>query len=390
MTQVHGQWCPEAEPLVAAFADNFTCFAEEGAALAIVRDGQPLVNVWAGTRDKANQQPWQEDTCVNIFSAGKPLVAAVVMSLVERGEIDLERPVSHYWPAFSGNGKSAITVRQVLSHRSGLSAFHPKVKDPVIFDAASVKSLIEYDKPWWEPGTAQGYSPFLYGWIVAELVRQVTGARFSDVFKRYWAEPLGLNVHFGVPESLQPLLADVGPLKKPLGEAGSATVGANSAALGQLMKADPRGVVNRAFTNPMTLMSATNTPQWRSACIPAANGHASALGLAHFYAALVSSANNQTLSAATLAAFTEARPAELDKVLGVPLRFGLGFMGAQRAADCLFGSERGFGHPGAGGSVGFAEPDTGLGFAYVTARLGQSLLIDARAQRLIAELSALA
>lgn len=389
MIEVQGQWGPEAEPLIAAFADNFSRFAEEGAALAVVRDNQVLVSAWAGTRDKARKHPWREDTCVNIFSAGKPLAAALVMTLVARGEIALDKPVSCYWPEFTGKGKEAITVRHVLAHRSGMSAFHPKLKDPVIFDAASVKSLLEYDEPWWTPGSAQGYSPFLYGWILAELVQQVTGSSFSELFQRYWAEPLALDAYFGVPEPRQETLADVGPLKKPLGDAGSASPGANSAALGQLMKADPRGVVNRAFTNPMTLMNSTNTPAWRSACIPAANCHASAVALARFYGVLAAGGERAGIDATTLAEFTQARHAEPDKVLGVPLRFALGFMGSQSAGDCLFGSAQGFGHPGAGGSVGFADPKSGLGFAYITARLGQSLLIDARAQRLIAELAPL-
>ncbi|WP_339897870.1 serine hydrolase domain-containing protein [uncultured Gilvimarinus sp.] len=390
MSQVQGQWVPEAEPLIATFADNFSRFAEEGAALAVVRGNEVLVSAWAGTRDKARKNAWHEDTRVNIFSAGKPLAAAVIMSLVERDIIDVDQPISAYWPEFSGKGKESVTVRQVLAHRSGMSAFHPKLKDPVIFDPASIKSLLEYDEPWWTPGSAQGYSPFLYGWILAELAQQATGSTFSDLFERYWAQPLSLNACFGVPESQQGELADVGPLKKPLGDVGSASPGANSAALGRLMKADPRGVVNRAFTNPMTLMNSTNTPEWRSACIPAANCHASALDLARFYGALASGGEPIGLSSATLAAFTEARASERDKVLGVPLRFGLGFMGSQPVDDCLFGSSQGYGHPGAGGSVGFADPQSGLGFAYVTARLGQSLLIDARAQRLIAELAPLA
>ncbi|WP_049721896.1 serine hydrolase domain-containing protein [Gilvimarinus polysaccharolyticus] len=389
MIEVHGHWQPEAEPLIAAFSDNFSRFAEEGAALAVVRDNKVLVSAWAGTRDKGRTRAWAEDTCVNVFSAGKPLVAALIMTLVERGEIALDKPISAYWPAFTGKGKEHISVRQVLAHRSGMSAFHPRLKDPVIFDADSVSKLLEYDEPWWTPGSAQGYSPFLYGWILAELAKQVTGRTFSDLFKHYWAEPLSLNVHFGVPDARQSELADVAPLKKPLGAMGSASPGANSAALGQLMKADPRGVINRAFSNPQTLMNSTNSPQWRSACIPAANSHASALGLARFYGELAAGAKRVGVSAQTLAEFTQARSAEPDKVLGVPLRFGLGFMGSRPVDDCLFGSLAGYGHPGAGGSVGFADPESGLGFAYVTARLGQNLLIDARAQRLIAQLAPL-
>lgn len=387
MSEVKGYCDQTLQPLADAFAANFRQFSEEGAAVAVVKDGRVLASLWAGRRDKAGEAPWQENTCVNVFSAGKPLCAAVIMRLVAEGKLDLDAPIARYWPEFGCRGKEAVTTRQVLNHTSGLSAFHPRLKEPVIFDFASIVSLLEYETPWWEPGQAQGYSPFLYGWILAELARRVSDSRdYPDLFRQLLTEPLELEAYVGVPASVQPSLADVAPLKKPLGSVGSASKGANSAALGQLMKADPRGVTNRAFTNPMTLMSSTNTRPWREACIPAANLHTNALSLARFYGALVSE-SQPYVDADCLSEFTAESSAADDKVLGVHLRFGLGFMLSQNVDDCRFGSPRGFGHPGAGGSVGYADPVTGIGFAYVTARLGQSLLIDARAQRLVHALS---
>ncbi|MBU2887343.1 beta-lactamase family protein [Gilvimarinus agarilyticus] len=385
--EIHGQYKPELEPLAKAFAANFSEFSEEGAAVAVIKNGEVLASLWAGTRDRAGEQPWLEDTCVNVFSAGKPLCAVVIMQLVEEGKLDLDRPIGNYWPEFASRGKESITTRQVLNHTSGLSAFHPRVKDPVIFDAAAIVSLLQYETPWWTPGQEQGYSPFLYGWILAEVARRVSGVKdYPTLFAERLTKPLGMKAYLGVPESEQEVLADVAPLKKPLGTQGSASKGANSAALGQLMKSDPRGVTNRAFTNPMTLMNSTNSQVWREACIPAANLHTNALSLARFYAALVAD-DSPYGKAASLQEFRAESTAGVDNVLGVHLRFGLGFMLSQDVDDCRYGGPQGFGHPGAGGSVGYADPETGIGFTYVTARLGQSLLIDARAQRLVRTLS---
>lgn len=383
MTEIHGFCSERLQALKQAFASNFTEFAEEGAALAVIQHGELQANLWAGTRDRAGNLPWQEETCVNVFSAGKPLVAALILRLMQEGKLQLDEPVATYWPEFARNGKAPITIRQVLNHTSGLSAFHPKVKDPVIFNRALVNSLIEYEEPWWEPGLYQGYSPFLYGWILAEVACRVSGVDdYNRLFQAYIAEPLGMRAYVGVPASVQPQLADVGPLKKPLKSLGSVTTGANSAALGKLMKADPRGVTNRAFTNPMTLMSATNTAEWRNACIPAANCHTNALSLARFYAATLDAGWQREG-----AEFFGQSSSGQDRVLGVDLRFGLGFMLSQDTDDCRYGGALGYGHPGAGGSVAFADPETGTAFAYVTARLGQSLLIDERAQILLRALA---
>ncbi|MCP8898763.1 serine hydrolase domain-containing protein [Gilvimarinus xylanilyticus] len=382
MIEVQGQWQDEAEPLVDAFRQNFAESAEQGAALAVYRHDKLIANLYAGTRDRAQRKLWAENTGVNIFSAGKPLVAAVIMRLYERGLLELDRPVGDYWPEFAARDKAAITTRQILNHTSGLSAFHPRVKDPVIFAWDSVRALLEYETPWWEPGSRQGYSPFLYGWLLANIACKVSGeSDYTKLFQREVAEPLGLHAYCGVPDSLQPELADVGPLKRPLRELGSASRGANSAALGQLMKADPKGVTNRAFTNPLTLMNSTNSGEWRSACIPAANCHTDARSLARFYRALLSP--GEWLSESTVKSFTQLSSEGEDAVLGVPLRFGLGFMLSRDVDDARFGGPQGFGHPGAGGSLGYADPETGIALGYVTARLGQSLLIDARAQRLI-------
>lgn len=385
--EVKGSWNPEWQPLVNAFKENFS-FGEDGAALCLNYQGNTVVDIWAGERrNRASDieaAPWDENTLVNVFSASKALVAVCVLQLVEQGLLDLDAPISHYWPEFTGNGKELITTKMVLSHRSGLSAFHPVMKDDSIYNWAGICEVLAVETPWWEPDTEQGYSPFIYGWMLGELVRRVSGAAsFNGYFQKNIAAPLGISCHFGVPNSLQQNIADTQPWRRPPEMAASVS-GADSQALGRIMKANPRGVTNRAFTNPLSLMTSTNSTLWRDAQIPAAGGHMNARALAAIYGDLASVAPS-LLKQEGLALATREVTFSEDNTLGLPLRFSAGFMLSQASrADCRYGrGERGFGHPGAGGSLGFADPDHHIGFGYVTQRMGQSILIDERAIRLI-------
>jgi CubicO group peptidase (beta-lactamase class C family) len=383
---IKGKWVPEWQPVVDAFAANFN-EGEQGAGVALYHRGELVVNIWAGERSNRlagiSGQPWQENTIVNIFSAGKGLVALCVLQLVEQGKLTLDSPIADYWPEFAQGDKAKITVRDVLCHRSGLSAFHQHIADDQIFNWDSMTAAIASETPWWTPNEGQGYSPFMYGWILGELVRHVSGyASFNDYFQAQVASPLNVTCHFGVPDSALDLIADTGPLKRKSGAALVTSQGADSVSLGKLMKVDPRGVTNRAFCNPISLMTATNTQTWRQAQIPAANAHANAHAIAAIYSALI---NGKLLWAESLALCSGEQTFSDDRVLGLPLRFSNGFMLSQTdRADCRYGrGAHGFGHPGAGGCLGFADPDYELSFGYVTSRMGQSLLIDERAVNII-------
>lgn len=382
--KVEGKWTPQWQPVVDAFAANFN-EGEQGAGVALYHRGELVVNIWAGERSNRlagiSNQPWNQNTIVNIFSAGKGLVALCVLQLVAQDKLNLDSPIAHYWPEFAQGDKAQITVRDVLSHRSGLSAFHQHIVDDQIFNWNAMTAAVASETPWWEPKKGQGYSPFMYGWILGELVRRVSGyASFNDYFQAQVATPLGVTCYFGVPDSALNLIADTGPLKRNL--ASTESNGADSVALGKLMKADPRGVTNRAFCNPISLMTATNTQAWRQAQIPAANAHANAQAIATIYGAL---ANKELLASEILELCSQEQTFSHDQVLGLPLRFSHGFMLSQvDRPDCRYGrGARAFGHPGAGGCIGFADPDYELGFGYVTSRMGQNILIDERAVNLI-------
>ncbi|BFM12400.1 serine hydrolase domain-containing protein [Simiduia litorea] len=370
-----GAVAPGFEPVAHVF-NEILAEAPQGAALAVYRDGHPLVSLCGGARDKAESLAWQPDTRVNIFSAGKALVALAVLQLVADGKLSLDQPIAEIWPAFAAEGKAGITVRQVLSHRSGVNAFHDKVADSAIFDGQQVCTLIEREAPWWQPGTEQGYSPILYGWILAEVVRRASGAAsFNEYFQQRIAQPLGLSISFGLAASEQASLADVGSLRGTKPEP-------SVLALGRAMKDEPAGVVNKAFTNPLSLMVGTNSVAWRSAEIPAANGVSSALDLALVYSSLVN--DERLLTEASKSLCWQEQSQGLDRILQTQMRFSLGFMLTQVGKDRRLGrGNSAFGHAGAGGCLGFGDPEYGVGFGFVSNQMAQSLLIDSRGQRLI-------
>lgn len=383
---IKGQWSPKWQPVADAFAANFA-LGEVGGGVALHYRGELVVNIWGGQCSNKlagiEQRDWDEQTLVNIFSTGKGLVAICVLQLVADGTLSLDEPVASIWPEFAQATKSTITLRQLLCHRAGLSAFHQHIANEQIFNWDAMTNAVTTESPWWEPDHAQGYAPFMFGWTLGEIIRRASGfASVNDYFQAKVTGPLGVNCHFGVPDDLLDSIADTGPLKRPAGLPNFSS-GADSIALGKLMKADPRGVTNRAFSNPISLMTATNSREWRQAQIPAANAHSDARALATIYGALASSTG--LLNESVLPLCWQEQTFEHDQTLGLPLRFSHGFMLSQhQRPDCRYGrGARAFGHPGAGGCVAFADPDFDLGFGYVTHRMGQGLLIDERAVRLI-------
>lgn len=384
--EIKGQWSPKWQPLVDAFAANFS-MGEVGAGVALHYRGELVVNIWAGQRSNKlagiDQREWDEQTLVNIFSAGKGLIAICVLQLIAEGKLALDEPVATLWPEFAQADKAEVTLRQLLCHRAGLSAFHQHIANEQIFDWQTMATAVAAESPWWIPDTAQGYSPFMFGWVLGELIKRASGyASVNDYFQAKIAGPLRVNCHFGVPDALLDTIADTGPLKRPAGLPNFST-GADSIALGRIMKADPRGATNRAFSNPISLMTATNSREWRQAQIPAANAHADARALATIFGKLATASD--LVDESVLPLCWQEQTFEHDQTLGLPLRFSHGFMLSQHLrADCRYGrGERAFGHPGAGGCVAFADPDFEVGFGYVTHRMGQGLLIDERAVRLI-------
>jgi len=370
---------PEFEAVKQAFADGFTRFGERGAGLSLVVDDKPVLNLWAGHKDKQQEQQWTEDTIVNVFSVTKGITALCVLQLVEQGLVDLERPLADYWPAFGCHGKEAVRVVDVMSHMSGVTAIHPPVPQSALYDWQRMVDYLADETPWFPPGEQLAYTPFTYGWLLGELVRQVTGKSIGQYWQETVAEPLGLDFFIGVPDQRLPDVSEVSANTSNLPRYDSADIGL-------LMKSEPEGVVHKAFANPMSMLLGTNSQEWRQAEVPAANGHGNARALALLYGALAGDgtlSGQPLLSAQGLALCRAERSAGRDAVLQEELRFSCGYMLSQVRENARFGSAAGFGHPGAGGCLGFADPKHRLGFGYVTNTMGTSVLLDVRAVALV-------
>lgn len=372
--QIQGYFDLRFEPLKDAFAALFDDPQERGAALCVQIGGETVVDIWAGVMDKDGQQAWHSDTILNLFSCTKPFAAVVVLQLVAEGKLDLDAPVAHYWPEFAAAGKARITPRHLLSHQAGLPALHQMLPAEALYDWQSMTAALAAEEPWWALGEGHGYAPITYGWLIGELIRRVEGRGPGDSIAARIARPLGLDFHVGLADSEFDRVAHIARGKGNLGDAAAQR-------LLRVMMSEPAAMSTRSFTNPPSIMTSTNKPEWRRMQQPAANGHGNARSLAGFYAGLL---DGRLLEGELLAELTREHCVGEDRTLLTHTRFGLGCMLDQpEVGNATYGMGRyAFGHPGAGGSSGFADPERDLAFGFVTNNLGPFVLMDPRAQKL--------
>lgn len=372
--QIQGYFDLRFEAVKDAFAELFNDPQERGAALCVQIDGETVLDLWAGVADKDGEQAWHSDTLANLFSCTKTFTAVAALQLVGEGKLALDRPVAQDWPEFAQAGKGAITLRQLLSHQAGLPALRQMLPPEALYDWQAMTTALAAEQPWWEPGSGHGYAPITYGWLLGELIRRVEGCEPGEAIVRRTAIPLGLDFHIGLHDDEFPRVAAIGRKKGDLGDAAAQR-------LLRCMMSEPASMTTRAFTNPPSIMTSTNKPEWRRMQQPAANGHGTARALAGFYTGLL---QGRLLDAALLAELTREHACGEDRTLLTQTRFGLGCMLDQpQVANATYGlGPQAFGHPGAGGSIGFADPQRGVAFAFVTNSLGPYVLMDPRAQRL--------
>ena len=372
--QIQGYFDLRFEAVKEAFAALFNDPQERGAALCVQVDGETVLDLWAGVADKDGEQAWHSDTLANLFSCTKTFTAVAALQLVDEGKLALDRPVAQDWPEFAQADKGAITLRQLLSHQAGLPALREMLPPEALYDWQAMTAALEAEQPWWQPGSGHGYAPITYGWLLGELIRRVEGCGPGEAIVRRTARPLGLDFHIGLHDDEFPRVAAIGRKKGDLGDAAAQR-------LLRCMMSEPTSMTTRAFTNPPSIMTSTNKPEWRRMQQPAANGHGTARALAGFYTGLL---QGRLLNAALLAELTREHACGEDRTLLTQTRFGLGCMLDQpQVANATYGlGPQAFGHPGAGGSIGFADPQRGVAFAFVTNSLGPYVLMDPRAQRL--------
>lgn len=361
-TAVDGSCDPRFEPVRGAFAENFASRDEVGAAVCVAIDGEVVVDLWGGHADGARTSAWERDTLVNIFSIGKGLAALCASRLVGAGRLAPDARVARCWPGFAAAGKEDVTLRQLLSHQAGLPAVRRRLPPGAMLDHDLMASALADQEPWWEPGTAHGYHTNTFGYLVGELVRRVDGRTLGTFLREEIGGPLGADVHIGLPASEDPRVAEfLWPREPPPEE-------------------EPEGLSEaelmeyNGYFNPSGLSGwgVVNSREWRAAEIPSTNGHGTARGVARVYAALAAGGMIDGVEVVDPEALLAATREEVygdDLILKRPTRFGLGFQLTQ--AERPLGPNAGaFGHFGAGGSVGFCDPEAGVAFGYVMNQMG--------------------
>ncbi|MFF3871697.1 serine hydrolase domain-containing protein [Streptomyces sp. NPDC001978] len=378
-TVVNGTVAGGFEPVREAFVRNFELLGDRGAAVAVYRDGHKVVDLWGGTKDIDGTAPWEQGTAQIVRSATKGVAAAVLLLLHQRGELDLDAPVGAYWPEFKAAGKERTLVRHLLAHRAGVPVLDQPLTPEEAADPDLGAAAAAAQAPVWEPGTDHGYHAQTYSWLTGELVRRVTGRPVGEWIAAEIARPVGADLWLGLPESEHARVGRVGPAEVPEAEGALKTRPKRSVAEAY---ADPESLTRRAFA-AITPLPDENSRAYRAAALPASNGIATADGLARFYAALIGKVDGgqRLFTPETVRLARAEQSAGPDRVLVVGTRFGLGYMLHGTASPLL--SPGSFGHPGRGGTLALADPDSGIAFGYVTNGFRQSLMADPRAQALV-------
>ena len=378
MSDIQGRTDPAFSRVADAFRESFASRGEVGAAVCVTLDGKPVVDLWGGTGDRRKNEPWRETTAVMVFSSTKGATALCAHLLALRGELDLDAPVARYWPEFAANGKETIPVRMLPSHQAGLPGIQAELPPDAFYHWEVMTDALAKEAPWWTPGTAHGYHPITYGWLVGEVVRRITKKSLGTFFRDEIAGPLGLEFWIGFPESEEPRVA--GLLGAPLPD--------DPPPLMRAM-ADRSSPTHKAFLNPPSLfrMKEMMSREMRACEIPAANGMATARGLAGMYTPLALGRGLPRVDRDAVARMGRVESDGPDRILLARTRFALGFMKTMdnRPGDSaiLGPNEAAFGHVGAGGSIGFADPIARVSFGYVMNQMGEGFLLNARGQSLI-------
>ncbi|PYJ76876.1 MAG: esterase [Verrucomicrobia bacterium] len=363
------------EPL---FGDNFEQFDELGAAVSVWQEGEPIVDLYGGFRDARREKPWMPDTPVLVWSATKGIGSACLLHVLQEHQIDIHRRVAEFWPEFAQADKEKIALAQLLSHQAGLCALDRRVD---VLDYGAVIHALEAQQPLWSPGTAHGYHARTFGFLVDELVRRIAGKTLSDYWQENFARPLSLDFWIGLPEKENPRVATMYAAK------------AGKSPEPKQFYADlitPGTLARKTFISPCGLHAITemNNVSVRAQPIVSFGGIGSASSLAKFYAMLANGgkSDGQTFfSGTTIKWMTTTLADGIDLVFQIPTAFSAGLMkDPQNAARRMFGpSQKSFGHPGAGGSYAFADPENKIAFAYVMNQMEQSLLPNEKSLRLV-------
>lgn len=367
MVEIAGFAAPRFAAVQDAFAANFEQGLERGARFSVVEAGELVVDLWAGAADRAGEQPFDARTLVPVFSTTKAIAALLLARAVDAGQLAYGQPVADLWPEFAQAGKGAITVEQALSHQAGLSGFPDKMDPALWFDWEAICAKLAAMTPLWPPGTASGYHPITFGYIAGELFRRATGRTMGTALREDLAQPFGLDLWIGLPDSEFARVAD---LQRPPGLPDFGERNAPTQA---------------AFMTSWSSPAGRNQDEWRRMELPSANGHATAEALARLMGALADEGRldgREILSPAMVGELARERIRGQDLVLPFVMSWGAGVM--RNETEKPWGPAlQSFGHSGWGGSCAVADPERRLGLAYAMNKQGTKLMGDERPKRLI-------
>ncbi|MBI5089138.1 MAG: beta-lactamase family protein [Actinobacteria bacterium] len=370
MSQVEGTCDARFETMREILQRNIESGADLGASVAVALDGEIVVDLWGGWADPERTTPWARDTITNVWSSTKTMMALSALVLADRGQLDLDAPVAEYWPEFAANGKGDVRVRHLLSHTSGVSGWEQPVEVTDIYDWETSTAKLAAQAPWWEPGSASGYHALNQGHLVGEVIRRITGLKLGEFFAKEIAGPLDADFHIGLaPDQFDRVSPVVPPPPLPF----------------DMSTLDPDSVLVKTFTGPAPDASVSWTSEWRQADIGAANGHGNARSVATIQSAVSNggvAGGVRLLSQQTLDRVFDEQSHTTDLVLGLPVRFGIGYAlpsdlvpHVPQDKVCFWG--------GWGGSSVVNDMDRHMTVAYMMNRMADGLLGDERGFSLV-------
>jgi CubicO group peptidase (beta-lactamase class C family) len=380
LTAVHGTCVPEFDLVRQEFARNFAERGEAGASVAVTVHGETVVDLWGGVADDSSGRPWERDTTVVVWSCTKGATALCAHILADRGELDLDAEVGRYWPEFAANGKEAITVRMLLSHQAGLPALRRELPPGAFYDWELMTGALAAEAPFWTPGFQHGYHGLTFGFLVGEVVRRVSGSTLGAFFRAEVAGPLGLDFRIGLPEADEARVARVIP---------GAPDPEHLSPMERAAFTDPTSIPYLMLVNSGGYMvpGEADSRAAHAAELPSTGGITNARGLAGMYRPLAGG-GAPLVSGGTVRRMAAAESAGLDASILLPTRWTPGFVKAVDnrrfgPGQSVIYAEEAFGHPGIGGSVGFADPKAGLSFGYAMNKHGGGAGLNERGQSLV-------
>ncbi len=384
------RYAPVREAFLGNFAPPPAGAGDVGASVAVMVEGEMVVDLWGGHLDEARTRPWEEDTLINVFSTTKTMSCLALLMCADRGLVSVDDPVSRYWPGFEAAGKEGVLVRHLLAHTAGLSGWSERLRSEDLYDWEKCTSLLAAQEPWWEPGTKSGYHGLTQGYLVGEVVRRVTGQTVGQFFATEIAGPMDADFHIGLDPKhdgrVAPVIAPSTELAGGTAETNSGGGAADSSSGGGGGGGiDKTSIPFRSFVNPRLEAEQSYDLAWRRAEIPAAGGQGNARAVARAQHAVANggdSNGHRLLGQATLDRILDVQAAGRDLVLGIGVTFGVGYgLNSPRAPIspspnlCYWG--------GWGGSLVVNDMDRRMTMAYVMNRMGEGTVGDDRAHSIL-------